>query len=126
MGVTFEKIDRALASLEEGLQRNPEDKLLRDGVIQRFEYTFELAWKLGQKALEEYGVRVVAPKPVIRAIARQGWIDDADAWMSFLSARNLVAHVYNDDVAATVFAVARDFAPACDAFVARLKGELGR
>ena len=53
---SVEALKRAVLSLGDALLPPPANKRERDGAIQRFEYTFELAWKIGGKALEILGV----------------------------------------------------------------------
>jgi nucleotidyltransferase substrate binding protein (TIGR01987 family) len=66
-------------------------------VIQRFEYTWELAWKLMKDYLSYEGVVLdrLTPAAVIRAAFEAGLITPADIWMSALDARNKMAHVYD-------------------------------
>lgn len=98
----------AINSLEDIL-RQPINEYVRDGVIQRFEYTFELCWKFLQRALKESGVETGSPTQVIRAAAREGLLDDIEAWLSFLKSRNLTVHTYNKDVAEEVYAEGKKF-----------------
>jgi nucleotidyltransferase substrate binding protein (TIGR01987 family) len=78
--------ERELSDLEE------------EGVIQRFEYTWELAWKLLADLLDEDGVTLETrtPKSVVRAAFAAKLIADGDAWMDALDARNKMAHTYNE------------------------------
>jgi len=82
------------------------EELLRDGVIQRFEYTFELSWKTLKCYLENYGLEKVdgfTNKQLFRAGFEAGLIQDAEAWMGYLKRRNLTSHVYEEDVAKIVY-----------------------
>jgi len=78
--------ERELSDLEE------------EGVIQRFEYTWELAWKLIADILEDDGVTVETktPKAIIRAAFAARLITDGDDWLDALDARNKMAHTYNE------------------------------
>ncbi len=91
---------RALTLLREaiGLMEARElSALEREGVIQRFEYTWELAWKLLRDYLGVAGVQVqtVTPRSVLRAAFAAGLIAAGDTWMEALDARNRMAHTYN-------------------------------
>ena len=124
MGVSFEPVEQALASLREALDPPPRNSRERDGAIQRFEYTIELAWKTAQRALKELGVDAQSPKAVIRAMARQAWIDDAETWLDFLAARNATSHLYREETAAKVFAQVETFAARCGDLIMDIKKAL--
>jgi len=64
----FTPLARALQTLQEAQARPPQNDLERDGVIQRFEYTFELCWKSIRKALLFFGRSEVSgsPRPLFR------------------------------------------------------------
>ncbi|TCW30861.1 nucleotidyltransferase substrate binding protein (TIGR01987 family) [Thermohydrogenium kirishiense] len=64
----FENFIKALDRLKEGLlQYDEEDELQRDGIIQRYEFTFELAWKTLKEVFEDEGlVGLNSPKTVLR------------------------------------------------------------
>lgn len=121
---TFEK---ALQTLEAGLL-DPElnnNVLLRDGIIQRFEYTFELAWKMIQRVLRFLGhseqEKLMSKKDIFRLAAQKGLLDSPEDWFIFLEARNETVHMYNPDVADHVFNVARTFPTQARELLTKLK-----
>lgn len=69
----------------------------KEGLIQRFEYTFELAWKTVKDYLESKEVDAKFPKDVIKAAFHYELISDGDVWMDMLEKRNLMAHTYNEE-----------------------------
>lgn len=71
--------------------------LEKEGLIQRFEYTFELAWKTLKDYLESQEVPASFPREVIKAAFHYGLIEDGDVWMDMLEKRNLMAHTYNEE-----------------------------
>lgn len=105
----------ALLQLDVGLRQaedNPLNELLRDGVIQRFEYSHELALKFLRRALEiVFGddVDKMAYNDVLRTGAERGLIDEVDRWFEYRVARNKTSHTYDAATAAAVFAFARPF-----------------
>lgn len=103
--------DNAVKSLEVALSKKPLSDLERDGVIQRFEYTFELAWKMMRKMLIAMGRQDVSasPRPVLRDAAEEHFIEDIENWFEFLEARNLSSHIYDEFEAKKVFAAAFKF-----------------
>lgn len=79
------------------MQVRPLSDLENEGVVQRFEYTWELAWKVLKDYLDAQGVAfaTVTPASVVRTALRAGLIDDGDTWMKALEARNLMSHSYS-------------------------------
>lgn len=92
------RLAEAVDALERG-QGELQD-LVRDAAIQRFEFTFELAWKLLAKLLSEAGQAPAGPRPTLRRAYAAGWIDDEAAWLAMLEDRNATTHVYDESVAA--------------------------
>ncbi len=123
MTIDYTSLENAIRSLREGLDPPPKNDRERDGAIQRFEYTFELAWKFAKRALDHNGIRSTSPKTVIRDLAEQAWIADAALWMEFLRARNASSHSYEEKTAEEVFQSAVLFVPECEALLKRLKKE---
>ena len=77
---------------------------MRDGVIQRFEFTAELAWKSCREILLDEGfVNIDSPKAVMRQALASGLIADGDGWFSLLQARNITSHMYSEDQAAAIY-----------------------
>lgn len=71
--------------------------LEKEGLIQRFEYTFELAWKTLKDYLESQEVVVRFPREVIKAAFHYELIQDGETWMDMLEKRNLLAHTYDEE-----------------------------
>lgn len=89
------------------------DDLERDGLIQRFEFTFELAWKSLKEYMEAQGVADLKfPKQVLREAYTAGLIDNDKIWLAMLSARNSTSHIYDEDAAERIVnQVSNDFLP---------------
>ena len=91
-------------------------------MIQRFEFTVELAWKSLREYLEDQGVvlSVISPRAVLKEAYAAGVIDDADAWNAIISARNLTSHVYDEATAAEIARqICEDFLPILRALLLR-------
>ena len=112
---------RALDRLDEALAVPPDAPLAVDGTVQRFEFTFELAWKTAKAALQDEGVATRTPREALREAMRAGWLDDEEAWLSMFDDRNLSSHVYSEEVAAEIYARVRTNAPALRALYDRLR-----
>lgn len=96
----FDNYKRAFVLLREAIDlMNERDltQLEKEGIIQRFEYTWELAWKLLKDYLDAGGVVLdtVTPAAVIKAAFAAKIIDSADVWMNALDARNKMSHTYD-------------------------------
>ena len=94
----FRNFSRAFSLLREALEEEAGtlNQLEREGVIQRFEYTFELAWNLKDR-LEYDGVSLptVTPRQVIRRAFQAKLIQDGDTWIDMLTDRNLMSHTFD-------------------------------
>ncbi len=93
----------ALQRLKEAaieLEKDDASDVVRDGLIQRFEFTYELAWKTTKQYLEEVGiVDNNSPKAVIKAAYAQNLIFNEQNWLLMLNDRNLTSHVYKEEIA---------------------------
>ncbi len=99
----------AITSLEKALTQ-PKNEFTRDAAIQRFEYTFELAWKMTKRYLKiETGTDEYNIKNIFREAAKQGLINNIDQWFSYHKARNLTSHTYNETTAENTYQVAKQF-----------------
>ena len=75
-------------------------ELEKEGMIQRFEYTFELAWKTLQDLLEYKGyIDITEPNPVMEQALIDGYIKDEISWRSMKKSRELTSHTYNSETA---------------------------
>ena len=96
----FEHYEKAYVSLlksDEALKSEPDNEFIKDSLIQRYEYTIELAWKTMKDYLEEQGfIDVSSPKKVVRKAFAEGLIQDASAWMAALNGRNMTSHAYDE------------------------------
>lgn len=95
--------NRALSQLELAVQLAKERKLSdleRQGLIQAFEFTHELAWKVMKDYFVYQGLdQITGSRDAIRAAFNNGIIDDGEAWMNTIISRNKTSHTYNEDTA---------------------------
>lgn len=79
-------------------------EFLRDSIIQRFEFTFELAWK----AIREYellqGIRLDTPREVLKRAYKIGVIGNETGWLMLLQDRNNTSHIYDENIAIEICA----------------------
>ena len=120
----------ALASLRRALIRwqatQEQDEELRDACIQRFEYTFELSWKMLARRLERdlpdaRSVDAMSFRELVRSGGERGLVRDVDAWMVFRDKRNITSHTYNAAKAADVASVLPSFADEAQALLVQLQ-----
>lgn len=84
--------EQALNTFREALIKNP-SQLERDGAIQRFEYSFDLAWKTLKRYLEKQGlIDLNSPRSVFGAAYAEGIIDDEMIWSTIILKRNASVH----------------------------------
>lgn len=94
----------AVDRLNEGLQQE-ETQLIIDGILHRFEFTFELAWKTMKDYLEYMGIteKTGSPRETIQSGFKQGIIQDGEAWINMMLARNSLAHIYDEEESRKVY-----------------------
>lgn len=116
------QFEKALARLHEALQEN-ETALVRDALIQRFEFTFEMAWLSLFDFLTWKGERVGKQAWAVLPLAFQALlVDDAQVWDKVRAYRNLTSHTYDEAKAIEVAAFVRSTAVgAFDALQAKLR-----
>jgi nucleotidyltransferase substrate binding protein (TIGR01987 family) len=103
---------RALQTLRQAAElasQRPLSELEKQGLVQGFEFTHELAWNLLKDYLEAQGVTgIIGSKNAVRSAFKNGLINAADAetLMDMIKARNLSSHTYNQDTAEEIVAAA--------------------
>jgi len=91
-----------LNKLKEGVA-NAKDELDRDGVIQRFEFTFESFWKLLKLILQYEGFDCKSPRSCIKEAFKRDIIVDSELFLDMMLDRNLSSHVYNEETSIEIF-----------------------
>ena len=80
------------------------DEILKEGLIQRFEYTHKLAWNVMKDFLAEIGdIQIYGSKDATREAFNTGLIEDGDVWMEMIKSRNKTSHTYNEETADEIF-----------------------
>jgi len=92
-----------------------QQSIIKAGVIQNFEFSYELSWKFMKRWLSENVGRVyvdgISRRALYRLAAEYRLIDDVTAWWEYHSARNRSSHIYDEDIAEEVFQTALKFLP---------------
>ncbi|MBU0694088.1 MAG: nucleotidyltransferase substrate binding protein [Candidatus Omnitrophica bacterium] len=93
---------KGVIKLKEGIS-SAESELEKDGVIQRFEFTFELLWKSLKVFLKENGIEVRTPRESLKEAFRIGWIREEKVFLDMLEDRNKTSHIYDQETAQEIF-----------------------
>jgi nucleotidyltransferase substrate binding protein (TIGR01987 family) len=99
----FQNYRKALARLSEAVQLSKDQQLSdleQQGLIQSFEFTFDLAWKTLQDFVVEKGYEGIRgkPNPIIAEAFKKGLLDES-SWKLMTQSRNITSHTYNEEIA---------------------------
>lgn len=94
----------ALSRLREALEKDITDDIIVDGIIQRFEFTFEQSWKVMKLYLEDQGIldEALAPRSTIRVAFKHKIISNGDLWIEMMLDRNRTSHMYDETTAKNI------------------------
>ncbi|MBU1122745.1 MAG: HI0074 family nucleotidyltransferase substrate-binding subunit [Candidatus Omnitrophota bacterium] len=109
--MTLERIDEFFDDFSNAVERLREalngdfslTSLVVDGTIQRFEFTFELSWKLANAILENNNVFARWPRMVIKEAFKFGLIKEGQGWLEMLEDRNKTSHIYDEKQALGIY-----------------------
>ncbi|MBP9888310.1 MAG: nucleotidyltransferase substrate binding protein [Leptospiraceae bacterium] len=94
----FTNFKKAYSQLTEFMEKPELNKFEVQGLIQCFEYTFELSWKTLKDYLEFEGYDVNTPRETIKKAFQTGMIEDGNVWLDALEKRNIMSHTYNENI----------------------------
>ena len=99
-----EDYKNALQRLKEGLIENP-NELEIDGILQRFEFTFELSWKCIKDFLTEQGIeaKIGSPREIIHLAFQYHIIADGENWINMMIDRNQLFHLYDSEASRKIY-----------------------
>ena len=124
----FDKLNEAVSKIsidEEGNIDNDNflDDIIKEGLIQRFEYTHELAWNVMKDFLANVGdVKIYGSKDATREAFKAELIQNGDVWMDMISSRNITSHTYNEETADEIFMkVVNDYYDAFSSFKKKME-----
>lgn len=104
----LEKRKKVLAKATERLKEalnEKETEIAIDGTLHRFEFTFELAWKTMKDLMEYNGIieTTGSPREVLRTAFQNGIIEDGEAWINMMLARNSLSHLYDEEASRKIY-----------------------
>ncbi len=109
----FENLEKAFLQFQEAVKNFDHlSDLEKEGLVKRFEYTFELTWKTLKDYLESEGVSVSFPREVFKTAFHHGILSSGEIWLDMLNLRNTLVHKYDEaDFRSAVQAVVFEYYP---------------
>lgn len=96
----FANFEKAFLLLKDSVEntQNPSD-LEKEGIIQRFEFTHELAWKVLKDFLSYKGITgIIGSRDATRHAFQNNLITDGQVWMNMIESRNITVHTYDSKI----------------------------
>ncbi|MCA6071138.1 MAG: nucleotidyltransferase substrate binding protein [Endomicrobium sp.] len=133
MKLDLSSFKKAVKSLEQAIEisnklikgaNTPEEKFFKAGVIQNFEFTYELSWKIIQRCIELYfnpGIEVVTRRDLFRMAFKYNLIEDPKDWYEYQQNRNITSHAYDELKADAVYQIAKIFIEDAKYLLAKLE-----
>lgn len=122
--VNYQRALSRLAEVVHTSQNRSLSELERDGMIQRFEFTHELAWKLMMSFCKYQSpeIELFGSKDSTRWAFEHGLIEDGETWMNMIAARNETSHNYNEELATDVYSnITNHYYPAMLTFCNKMR-----
>ncbi len=95
----FQNFEKAFLFLTEAVEKESYSPIEVGGLVQAFEFTFELGWKTIKDYLYEQGIETAFPKAALKEGFNTQIISDGHVWIEMLERRNELSHTYNHEVA---------------------------
>ena len=124
--ITVKNFDLALKTLKRFLSTPIVDDRDRAGIIQAFEFCYELAWQSLKKIAEEQGLEAPTPLQAFQAGFQMGLIQENEntLWLEMKKTRNLTSHTYREELSIQVLSdIVNTYAPAFDALADKMRSK---
>ncbi len=96
----FENYTKAVKQLTKFIEKSELNELEEQGMIQSFEYTYELAWNTLKDLFEQQGEsNIMGSRDAFRLAFQRGLFQNGEIWMEMIKSRSLTSHTYNESVA---------------------------
>ena len=94
----------AVARLKEGLEQKESD-IIVDGILHRYEFTFELAWKTIKDCLEYQGIveNIGSPREILKLAYKHKIIENGEEWIQMMLDRNQLSHLYDEEISRKIY-----------------------
>jgi len=102
----FSNYQKAVSQLEKFIEKEDLNPLEEQGLIQAFEYTYELAWNVMKDyfTYEQADENITGSRDAIRLAFKRGLVVDGENWMDMIVSRVKSSHTYNEDTANEIVA----------------------
>ena len=105
----FNNYQKALRQLEKFLKETDLNELEEQGLIQAFEYTYELSWNVIKDYLIYQGITdIIGSRDAFRVAFNRGLIEEGQVWMSMIESRIKSSHTYNEEIAKEILKEVRE------------------
>ncbi len=99
----FANYKKAISQLSKFIEKADLNELEDQGLIQCFEYTYELAWNTIKDFYESQGeTGIQGSRDAIRLAFKRGLIENGDLWMKMIKSRTLTSHTYNEELVSEI------------------------
>lgn len=96
----FNNYNKAISQLTKFIEKGELNELEEQGLIQAFEYSYELAWNVIKDFYENQGESgIQGSRDAIRLAFKRGLIENGEIWMKMITSRTLTSHTYNEEIA---------------------------
>jgi len=95
------------------------------GVVQAFEFCYELSWKTIKRFLSNEGITVSSPRQSFREAGRNGLIENVRLWLDFIIIRNKTVHTYNELVLKEIIDIVPIFEQELNKLINKLENKIG-
>lgn len=124
----FANYEKALNQFSEAILQFGENpiNIIKEGIVQRFEFTHELAWKVMKDYLEYEGFQnVTGSRSATREAFNKGLLEQGQTWMDMIESRNKTVHTYDEAILQAEFIKIRNlYAPLFQKFYEKMKSFL--
>jgi nucleotidyltransferase substrate binding protein (TIGR01987 family) len=122
----FQNFEKSFLLLQKSLKIVEPNETERAGIIQFYEITFELSWKVMKDFLESIGIDSQGPKGVLKNAFKEEIIENGQTWLEALEDRNLTVHTYDEFFASNIELKIRNiYFPEIEKFYQWMKARLG-
>jgi len=105
---SFKNLCKALDALKESVATPPTENRDFAGIIQSFDFTYELTWKTLKLILEQNGIAAPFPRVAFEEAFKRDMIEGNEIWKDIIEARNLSSHTYDQALARKLYADIND------------------
>lgn len=120
----FQNLEKAFKQLEAANNQKDLNDLEKSGLIQTFNFTFELCWKTLKDYLESKGIEEKFPRDILKTSFQNEIIENGHSWIEMLDKRNELIHIYSEDaVKQAVLLIKANYYPAIAKLINKLKNE---